>query len=65
MTMLEEEWRQANIGTLRENWKTVSSLNSTEKNLYPLLFCLALYAGKKQLAELSWQNIESMQMVEK
>jgi hypothetical protein len=63
ITNLEEAWRQANLGTFRENWRTVSSLNSTEKNLYPLLFCLALYAGEKQLAERTWQNIESIQMV--
>jgi hypothetical protein len=60
MAKLEEAWRQANIGTLRENWRNVSSLSSMEKNLYPLLYCLAMYAGEKQLAERSWHNIESM-----
>lgn len=60
LTELEEAWQQANVGTLRENWRTVSSLNSLEKNLYPLLYCLAMYAGEKQLAKRSWENIEAI-----
>jgi len=60
MTKLEKAWQQATVGTLRENWKNVTSLSSADADLYPLLYCLALYAGENQLAERAWQNLDSM-----
>ena len=55
---LEEKWEQVNLVPLHENWMNVSSLSAMEKHLYPLLYCLAVYANEIELSERVWKNLE-------
>jgi hypothetical protein len=60
LAKLEEKWGQTNVISLHENWKSVSSLSSMEIHLYPLIYCLALYAEEAELAERFWKNLKQI-----
>ena len=58
LAKLEEKWGQGNLVQLHENWRNVSSLSAMEKHLYPLLYCLAVYANEIEFSERVWKNLE-------
>ena len=58
LAQLEEMWGQANLVSLHENWRNVYSLGATEQHLYPLLYCLAVYANEIEFSERVWKNLE-------
>jgi hypothetical protein len=60
LAKLEEKWGQSNVISLHENWRSVYSLSSTETHLYPLIYCLALYAQETELAERFWRNLKQI-----
>ncbi len=57
-TNLELQWRQLSDGIAPGDWRNVTEWDKVDTRLLPLLFCLAMYENREDIARNAWWMVE-------